>query len=232
MFAKALLKDWPIPLLESEISTRATIEADLLSVELAEAKRNMQCPNEGCHAIYPRSSAKEHMAVCPFARLQCPFYEFGCRDTYLRSDQDLHHAQNAQFHAALTVQRVSELGKLVKALKKDVTKLKGQVTRAENTKTTGGRAAKRRKTTAAKGGRGRGRAKSDGMGFVRKQASDKFTSSYHGVYWNKSAKRWVSQIVRDGKQEYLGLFKNEVDAARAYDEKAKHIEGKKINFVD
>lgn len=191
----------------------------------------MQCPNEGCHAIYPRSSAKEHMAVCPFARLQCPFYEFGCRDTYLRSDQDLHFAQNAQFHAALTVQRVTELGKLVKALKKDLAKMKTQVSKTEK-KAGAGRPAKRRKTTAAKSGRGRGRGKSTASGMQNKQSTDKFSSSYHGVYWNKSAKRWVSQIVRDGKQEYLGLFKNEVDAARAYDEKAKHIEGKKINFVD
>lgn len=189
----------------------------------------MQCPNEGCHAIYPRTSSKEHMAVCPFARLQCPFYDFGCRDTYLRSDQDLHHAQNAQFHAALTVQRVSELTKLVKGFKKDLTKLKGQLNSAD--KPSAGRPTKRRKTPGK--GRGRGRAKDMlDIGYERKQASDKFSSSYHGVYWNKAAKRWVSQIVRDGKQEYLGLFKNEIDAARAYDEKAKHIEGKKINFVD
>ena len=47
------------------------------------------------------------------------------------------------------------------------------------------------------------------------------TSRYKGVSWNKRMKRWRVSINLNKKCIYLGHFKNEIDAARAYDKKAK-----------
>ncbi len=43
------------------------------------------------------------------------------------------------------------------------------------------------------------------------------TSMYRGVHWNVNAKRWQSRIACDGKQRHLGYFRDELEAARAYD---------------
>lgn len=41
-------------------------------------------------------------------------------------------------------------------------------------------------------------------------------SGYKGVYWNKSASKWVAQIVVQSQHIYLGCFINILEAARAY----------------
>ena len=46
-------------------------------------------------------------------------------------------------------------------------------------------------------------------------------SKYVGVGYHKSAKKWRARIRINGKQKYLGLFKNELDAANAYQEALK-----------
>lgn len=43
------------------------------------------------------------------------------------------------------------------------------------------------------------------------------SSSYKGVYWDKQLKHFRARIVVDGRSVHLGLFKDEVDAAHAYD---------------
>lgn len=43
------------------------------------------------------------------------------------------------------------------------------------------------------------------------------SSEFKGVSWNKHAKKWQAKIVIDGKMKYLGLFKSEIGAAKAYD---------------
>lgn len=44
----------------------------------------------------------------------------------------------------------------------------------------------------------------------------KSTSKYVGVNWHKDNKRWVAQIVINGKHYYLGSFLNEKKAAKTY----------------
>ncbi len=53
----------------------------------------------------------------------------------------------------------------------------------------------------------------------------KFSSQYKGVSWNKKRKRWRVSIKKDGKAYELGRFKNEIDAAKAYNEAAKKLFG-------
>lgn len=51
------------------------------------------------------------------------------------------------------------------------------------------------------------------------------TSKYKGVYYHKRDKRYCAQISYKGKRYYLGTFKNELDAAMAYDEAARELFG-------
>jgi hypothetical protein len=46
------------------------------------------------------------------------------------------------------------------------------------------------------------------------------TSKYKGVYWNKDRKKWHVQMVCLGERIHVGFFKDEIEAALAYDEKA------------
>jgi len=58
------------------------------------------------------------------------------------------------------------------------------------------------------------------------------TSKYLGVYWEKHRSKWRAQIRKSGKGKKLGIFKEEEDAARAYDVAAKkyHKEFANLNF--
>lgn len=51
------------------------------------------------------------------------------------------------------------------------------------------------------------------------------TSGFRGVYFNKRDGAWVSRIFVKGKAVSLGYFSNPVDAAHAYDFKAKEMLG-------
>jgi hypothetical protein len=43
------------------------------------------------------------------------------------------------------------------------------------------------------------------------------SSQYKGVHWHKQTGKWQASITINGARQYLGLFTDETDAARAYD---------------
>jgi hypothetical protein len=51
------------------------------------------------------------------------------------------------------------------------------------------------------------------------------SSKYKGVTRHKKTGRWQAQIRHQGKRYYLGLYINEVEAAQAYNERAKKLFG-------
>ena len=51
------------------------------------------------------------------------------------------------------------------------------------------------------------------------------SSKYKGVSWHNQAGQWRARIKDEGIETHIGHFCNEVDAAKAYDAKAKDIYG-------
>ncbi len=60
------------------------------------------------------------------------------------------------------------------------------------------------------------------------------SSIYKGVFWHKKNRKWIAQINSDGVHYSLGSYKNEMEAAIAYDEGAKKYHGEfaALNFPD
>lgn len=52
---------------------------------------------------------------------------------------------------------------------------------------------------------------------------------FRGVSYHKNNRRWVAQIKINGKVEFLGNFASDVDAAEAFDKKARPL-GRQTNF--
>lgn len=67
---------------------------------------------------------------------------------------------------------------------------------------------------------------------LRNMVSRVGSSKYKGVCWHKKANKWVAYIGFNNKLIHIGLFMREMDAARAYDEKAIELFGEfhNINF--
>ena len=51
------------------------------------------------------------------------------------------------------------------------------------------------------------------------------TSKYKGLYWDSGDKRWIAKIQANGKRVHIGYFTDEIEAAKAYDEKASQLHG-------
>jgi hypothetical protein len=51
------------------------------------------------------------------------------------------------------------------------------------------------------------------------------SSHYKGVYYNKEKRMFSAQIKHNYKSTHIGHFKDEIEAAKAYDKKAKELFG-------
>lgn len=60
----------------------------------------------------------------------------------------------------------------------------------------------------------------------------KGTSPYKGVYWDKVRGKWIARITLNYKAKHLGMFTDEVEAAKTYDKAAKEVQGDfaRLNF--
>jgi hypothetical protein len=58
------------------------------------------------------------------------------------------------------------------------------------------------------------------------------SSRYIGVAWDRARRKWAAHVKKDGRQRNLGLFEDEIAAARARDAAAKKLHGAfaKLNF--
>ncbi len=60
------------------------------------------------------------------------------------------------------------------------------------------------------------------------------SSQYKGVGWHKKTKKFVARITYKGKRTSLGYYDDEIEAAKAYDKKAKELFGEfaYLNFPE
>lgn len=68
----------------------------------------------------------------------------------------------------------------------------------------------------------------------RRKKSSPASSQFKGVCWHKQCKKWQAQIRVNGKLNYLGLFVDEIEAAKIYDDAARQSFGQfaYLNFKD
>jgi hypothetical protein len=60
------------------------------------------------------------------------------------------------------------------------------------------------------------------------------SSKYTGVIWQKQRKKWMVKIRYNSKDKFIGYFKEEIHAGKAYDKAAKKYHGEfaSLNFPD
>lgn len=65
---------------------------------------------------------------------------------------------------------------------------------------------------------------------MNRRSNEKSTSKYKGVYWHGQLKTWAASIRHNNKSYHIGLFKEESDAALAYNKKASELFGEFSNL--
>jgi hypothetical protein len=67
---------------------------------------------------------------------------------------------------------------------------------------------------------------------MNRRAHRDSSSGYNGVSWSKRAGKWRASLQKDGRCVFDKMFKDVLDAARAYDEAAKVHFGEfaRLNF--
>ena len=72
----------------------------------------------------------------------------------------------------------------------------------------------------------------DTVGNCANQRKTRGTSRFKGVYWHRKDRVWMARIKSGGKTIYLGSFRDEVEAARVYDDAALRTFGAmaRVNF--
>jgi hypothetical protein len=68
----------------------------------------------------------------------------------------------------------------------------------------------------------------------KKKINTKSRSMYKGIYYDRRDKVWCARITCNGKTTHLGSFKDEIEAAKTYDQAAKKYHGQfaGLNFPD
>jgi len=56
------------------------------------------------------------------------------------------------------------------------------------------------------------------------------SSQFKGVSWSKNTQKWKAEIRKAGKSTYIGVFREECDAAQAYNLKALELFGEFANY--
>jgi hypothetical protein len=60
---------------------------------------------------------------------------------------------------------------------------------------------------------------------IRNSVGRSSSSRYKGVVWDKRRMKWLASTTINGKCKFIGHFKSEIEAAKAYDETAKKLFG-------
>jgi len=69
------------------------------------------------------------------------------------------------------------------------------------------------------------RPATNGQNMANRKKNLGCSSPYKGVTWSRRLAKWVAQIQADGERRHLGVFADEIDAAKAYDVAACHFFG-------
>jgi hypothetical protein len=73
----------------------------------------------------------------------------------------------------------------------------------------------------------------DGRAVPREGTNKVDEKKYHGIRQSKNKQRWYASIAVNGMREHIGVFDTEIEAAKAYNQRAKELLGNKakLNYI-